>query len=316
MRKALVVGIDNYPDAPLTGCVNDAEHVFELLRLNSDNSPNFDCLKMVSSEGVVDRRSLRTAVERLFASESEIAVLFFAGHGTSNNLGGFLVAEDSAQYNEGLSMTDVLTLANNSPAHEIVIILDCCHSGQFGQLPALANDQAQLREGITILTACRAAEMAAEGAAGGLFTGLVCDALAGGAADVCGKVTVAGVYAHADEGLAPWDDQRPLFKSHVSTLKALRMTAPRVPIDILRLVPKFFPAPDDEFKLDPSYEPDAEPHHPENEEVFGKLQKLRAASLVVPVGEDHMYYAAIHSKSCRLTALGRHYWQLANRGKI
>ena len=38
--------------------------------------------------------------------------------------------------------------------------------------------------------------------------------------------------------------------------------------------------------------------------------------LVVPVDEDHMYYAAINSKSCRLTALGAQYWQLATENKL
>jgi hypothetical protein len=29
-----------------------------------------------------------------------------------------------------------------------------------------------------------------------------------------------------------------------------------------------------------------------------------------------MYYAAMNSKSCRLTAMGRRYWQLAASGRI
>jgi len=32
--------------------------------------------------------------------------------------------------------------------------------------------------------------------------------------------------------------------------------------------------------------------------------------LVEPVGAEHMYFAAIESKSCALTAVGRHYWNL------
>jgi hypothetical protein len=85
---------------------------------------------------------------------------------------------------------------------------------------------------------------------------------------------------------------------------------------ILRLLPKYFKSPECEYHLDPSYESEGSPRHPENEEVFGHLQKLRAARLVVPVGEEHMYFAAMNSKSCRLTALGTFYWHLANSGKI
>ena len=31
MRKALIVGLDNYPECPLTGCVNDAVAVADIL---------------------------------------------------------------------------------------------------------------------------------------------------------------------------------------------------------------------------------------------------------------------------------------------
>lgn len=41
-RKALVVGIDDYPSCPLNGCVNDAEEIKNLLETNGDGSPNFE----------------------------------------------------------------------------------------------------------------------------------------------------------------------------------------------------------------------------------------------------------------------------------
>jgi hypothetical protein len=212
-------------------------------------------------------------------------------------------------------MNDVLAMANNSPARERVIILDCCHSGALGQLPAVDNDTALLKEGVSVLSASRASEVSMEVDGGGLFTRLVCDALSGGGADVCGKVTVAGVYAYVDEALGGWD-QRPLFKSHVSKLVSLRTCTAAVDPKILRLLPRYFRSPKDEYPLDPSYEPDAEPKHPEHEAIFAHLQKLRAARLIIPVGEEHMYFAAMNSRSCKLTALGAHYWHMANSGKI
>jgi hypothetical protein len=154
-----------------------------------------------------------------------------------------------------------------------------------------------------------------EKSGGGLFTSLVCDALDGGAADVSGKVTVAGIYAYVDEALGAWD-QRPLFKIHVSKLVPLRNCETAVDLKILRMLPQYFKSPSDEYALDPSYEPTAEPRHPEHEEIFVHLQRLRAARLIVPVGEEHLYYAAMKSKSCRLTALGVHYWHLAKSRKI
>ena len=94
------------------------------------------------------------------------------------------------------------------------------------------------------------------------------------------------------------------------------MCNPEVELQVIRLLPTYFPSPDYEYKLDSSYEPDADPRNPVNEKIFGHLQKFRAARLLVPVGEEHMYYAAIRSKSCKLTPLGQFYWHLANEGKL
>jgi hypothetical protein len=314
-KIALLIGIDDYANAPLSGCVNDATRMSELLRSHHDNSPNFDCRRLLSSEERITRPRLKQAVESLFSKPADIALFFFAGHGTANNLGGYLVTQDAMRYDEGVSMTDVLSFANQSLAREKIIILDCCHSGAFGQVPAVDNNTALLKEGVTVLTASREAEYALETNSGGFFTSLICNALEGGAADVCGKVTIASIYAYVDEVLGGWD-QRPLFKSHVSKLASLRNCLPAVSLEILRLLPRYFKSPTYEYPLDPSYEPDAEPKHPDHEKIFGHLQKLRAARLVVPVDEDHMYYAAINSKACKLTALGMFYWHCVNRGKI
>ena len=54
-----------------------------------------------------------------------------------------------------------------------------------------------------------------------------------------------------------------------------------------------------------------EPHaKDENVLVFKDLQKLQSVGLVVPVDSEYMYFAAMESKACRLTALGNHYWRL------
>jgi hypothetical protein len=231
------------------------------------------------------------------------------------NLGGVLVTQDAVLGNPGVSMANILTLANNSPAEERVIILDCCYSGDLGQLLAISNSAAVMTEGVTILSASRKTEEAAERGGGGLFTSLVCDALEGGAADVMGKVTTAGVYAYVDEALGGFE-QRPLYKIHVSNLMPLRWCKPAVEPDILRLLPAYFNSPAYELPLDPSYEPLEPSHTEEHTKIFAHLQKMRAARLVEPVGEEHLYFAAIRSKSCRLTALGRHYWNLAQKGVI
>lgn len=213
VKLALLVGIDDYPTAPLAGCINDATRMYDLLHRHHDDSPNFECRKLLAPDEKVTRSTLKQAVEKLFERQADVALFFFAGHGTVNNLGGYLVTQDARKYDEGLSMADVLTMANNSPARERIIILDCCHSGAMGQLPAVNNNAAMLKEGVSVLSACRESEVSVEKCGGGLFTSLVSDALAGGAANVCGKVTIAGIYAYVDEALGGWDQQ--IGRAHV-----------------------------------------------------------------------------------------------------
>src|ERR1700747_834322 len=91
-RLALLVGIDDYPSSPLTGCVKDASAMAERLRRNADGSPNFGCWMMLSSDETVTRGSLREAAETLFnRANIDVALFYFVGHGAwHKNFGGYL----------------------------------------------------------------------------------------------------------------------------------------------------------------------------------------------------------------------------------
>jgi hypothetical protein len=316
MRRALCVGIDDYPQAPLQGCVNDAVAMERLLSRDEDGSLNFDTMLLTSDDETVTRSCLRERIRSLFADPADVALLYFSGHGTENDLGGYLVTTDADAYDEGVWLTEVLTYANRARhVAEIVIIVDSCHSGSLGAVPAADNTHASLREGLSILTASRASQVSMEEGENGVFTALVCAALAGGAADILGHVTVAGVYAYVDQALGAWD-QRPLFKTHVSRMLSLRTAKPAIDIAILRRVPDWFPSPAAEFPLSPRHEHSAEPHDAEAEATFRCLQRCNRVKLVEPIGEEDMYYAAMRGTGCRLTALGRFYWKLAADGRI
>jgi len=290
-----------------------------LLAKNEDNSPNFDCRKVVAANGdtsqQITRALLKKEIETLFKDKADVALFYFAGHGTVNNLGGYLVTEDAESYDAGVSMTDVLIMANASKAEEVVIILDCCHSGNLGNVPAIDNMKAMLREGVSILTASRGEQVSVEVGGGGLFTSLVADALAGGAADLLGEIAVPAIYSLAETALGAWD-QRPLFKSHVSKLIPLRKCTPPIDIAILRELPTLFPVPAEDLPLSPECETSCEKKDDAKNKIFCKLQDLNRVHLVVPVGAAHMYDAAMQSKACRLTAAGRYYWRLAKDGRI
>src|SRR5207248_8017592 len=142
-------------------------------------------------------------------------------------------------------------------------------------VPQLGIPDAALRSGTSILAASRGDQTAAETSAGrGLFSTFVGGALDGGAADVLGKVTVAGLYSYLDESFGAWD-QRPTFKANVDRLHIIRACNPPIPLHQLRRINEFFPNADYIFPLDPSYEPTEQPSDPEHEEIFDILQRYR-----------------------------------------
>jgi hypothetical protein len=319
MRRALCVGIDLYSFGALDACVSDAEHLATVLQRNQDNSPNFDVRKLTAPIGgkldAVTRSVLLEAIDKLLRDPADMALFSFSGHGSENNLGGYLVTQDAKKYDEGVAMSHVIDLANQSKAAEVVILLDCCHAGHLGNLPAIDNQKAILREGVSILTASRGEQVSVEDAGGGLFTSLVVDGLEGGAADILGEVTAPGIYSYVEAALGAWD-QRPLFKSHVAKLVPLRKCQPSVELSILRELPTLFPLPAEDLQLSPEFETSCDKKEQAKVEVFCKLQALNRVHLVVPVGTEHMYDAAMQSKACRLTASGRYYWRLASTNRI
>ena len=107
-----------------------------------------------------------------------------------------------------------------------------------------------------------------------------------------------------------------MFKANLSRFAKLRDSKPRVELEVLRKMQDYFPLPAEEHPLDPSYEPSLKPHHAEHEKVFADLQKLRDAGLVEPVDETHMFFAAVNSKACQLTTLGKYYWRLLDNDRI
>jgi hypothetical protein len=324
MRKALVVGIDGYSSQPLTGSVADANAVATVLSTNGDGSPNFENIVMTSATEPVTRANLRAAIERLFEGDGEIALLYFSGHGTVTATGGMIVTQDGTTNDEGISMDDITTLANSSGAKNKIIILDCCNSGAAGSPQITGGNLSQLNDGLTVLTASRNWEQAVEvSGEGGVFTTLLVEALQGGAADVRGNITPGSLYAYVDEALGAWD-QRPVFKTNVSSFARIRQVPPKVSFETLRRIIEYFPVASDQHQLDPAYEPErsgTEPDgtpepDPDKNAIFKDLQKMVAASLVVPVDAPHMWHAAMESKSCKLTAMGHQYWRLASEGKI
>jgi hypothetical protein len=322
LRKALIVGIDHYRSPnTLHGCVNDAKSMEEVLSRHGDPNKgyNFEAIVRTSSEkNIITKDNLLSDIEDLFASKVDVALFYFSGHGYMDCRGGALVTQDAKKYSEGVSMHELMAYVIKSEIKDKLIILDCCHSGNFGSDPLINETSSLIPEGVMILTACDEDEIAVNQKGGrSIFTSRLVDGLNGEAADILGHVTLGNVYALIDEALGAIG-QRPIFKANVQRFISLRECIPTINLVTLEAAMSYFPDPDAVYQLDPEHEPEFEGCVEEKTKRFAHLQACRAARLVEPTNPEtkHMYFAAMKSETCRLTSLGKHYWKGVKSRKL
>lgn len=300
-----------------------------LLDRNENGDRNYDVRVATSDAERIDRSTLRAFLRELFDNSRNAELLFyFAGHGAQTPWGAELVTQDYSENNLGVSVNDVLALANESPAREVVIVLDSCFSGDLGNIPGLqplglseafAAGRAILREGVTVLAASQGTETAAEAAGHGAFTRLLLEGLEGAAADHLGHVTALSLYDFTSRAFGAWE-QRPVFKSHITQLSPVRICKPWIEPRLLRELPAYFPSADARYTMSPAHEgtrpipPGVQPT-PE-QAAFDYFKELRNAGLLTTDDNKDLYFVALASEDVYLTPLGRYFWSLAHEGKL
>lgn len=306
MKRACVIDLDGGGSAPWHGRPSDSPAVAELLSRNSDGSPNFQCTVESASEREFDRVRLGSTIFEALYEARSLAVLY-------------LKSQDPLRAVK-LPFDELLSLVGKSMAADKVLILDVAGPGQGWSDRAMRS--LALPEGMSLLTAGRPMQAGAASRGAHAFSVLLVRALQGGAADLRGFVTPRGIFSVISESLGASED-RPLYRSGVSRFVPIRTTAaPQVDQHLARL-PVLFPSPQAGLRLDPSYEPsntrergaafrdpEAKPAHTS---VMRDLHRLVTLGLVVPIGHEHLAMAALNATSCRLTALGLHYWRLAKK---
>jgi hypothetical protein len=319
-KRALLIGVDRYEHFDsLTRCVDDAIQMEALLTTHWDGSPNYHCTRLSTDSNDVTEASLRAAVRKLTkgANPGDDLLFYFSGHGTIADGEGTLVTQEAMPDDVGFPMHELLRRVNRCGAGSIMVVLDCCYSGEMGNTGTAGEiNQVVLSEGVTILSASGPNETSREGGLNSLFTGLVISALDGGGADIRGYVSAASIYAYVEQALGPWQ-QRPMYKSYARKLAPLRLCKPTITDKVLRQLPTLFRSPDTLLRLDPSWEiTEVEVQNPENVNKFNLLKKLRNGRLLDTEGDNDLYYLALDSKTASLSPLGQMYWQLAKKGII
>jgi len=275
----------------------------------------------------VSRAQLREECQNLICDYAGDVLLYFSGHGALTSTGGYLGTSDASRNDLGVSMQEIMQMAYGCRAHDILMVLDCCHSGDMGNPPLLniqgsSSTLAALRENMTIISASRDTQPAVEMGGHGVFTALLLDALDGGAADHMGWVTGPAIYSYVERHFGAWE-QRPVYKSHATNVTIIRKCAPLIDREKLIELAKLFPNPHDLLQLDAEYEPEDEKgnvREPVNENkvaVARLLKEFRDVGLVRPsrAGEQ-LYWTARNGNTVELTARGREYWRLIRFGRI
>ncbi|GAA0988945.1 caspase family protein [Nocardioides aquaticus] len=325
-RRALVVGINNYARGPLYGCVADAEGIATRLARHDDGAPNFTVAILTADHGAdpVDRPDLREAMAQLFENASGKDLFFyFSGHGREDIRGAELVTSD----NDGVPVNELMTLANNSAASTVTIVLDCCFSGDVGNTPGLQATQvapdfrkaiAALSEGVTVLAASKSTEVSMESAGHGEFTRLLLDGLDGAATDHLGNITALSLYAHASRAFDAWE-QTPVFKAHVTDAVLLRSGPEWISAEDARHLPDHFDTATSRISLTDEHEgegrPLSSPGTPAQQEL-DYLKRLRNVGLATTENDEDFYFATLQHHDVFLTPAGRMLWALADKGSL
>ncbi|NDZ61896.1 protein kinase [Streptomyces anulatus] len=225
MNKAVVVGIDTYPHAPLSGCVNDAKDVASCLSLEQYDFDSLTLLNGRATRPNILKEISRIAYGEEYHGKGSILLFYFAGHGQVLGQAGHLVTHDAENFDPGISLAQLAQIMESASLifDHVVSILDCCHSGSAftwtNSRPLRPSDVERevqaVNESRCVLAACRPEEGVVEMNGRGVFTDILTDALLGAAVNWDGDVTLMSIYEYVASAL-PNNIQTPVFKGDIA----------------------------------------------------------------------------------------------------
>lgn len=238
-RDALIVGVNQYQSLPgLNAPAADAEAVAARLQTQGEFRVHRlpEVIKQgratVGSRHGVTSQMLEESLVQLFKPKGKnvptTALFYYSGHGLQREAGiqeGYLATSDTDpnRGNFGISLFWLRRLLQQSPVRQIVVILDCCHSGE---LLSFSDADPGARSGIDrlFMAASREYEPAYEALAGkhSVFT----EALLSGLNPYSkegGKVSNHALTEHVSQQLRG-EIQQPLFESSGSEIVLTRVS--------------------------------------------------------------------------------------------
>ncbi|MBD2388856.1 caspase family protein [Cylindrospermum sp. FACHB-282] len=139
-KIALLIGVSEYEPEfpPLPNAVNDVEAMQRVL-LNPEMGA-FDNAEVLKNP---QRQIMEDAIYNLYANrqKDDLLLLYFSGHGVTEDTGDFYFSTRITRKDGGKLMPttavaarDVHLRMNQSRSRRMVVILDCCFSGAFGDI--------------------------------------------------------------------------------------------------------------------------------------------------------------------------------------
>jgi len=221
-RRALLVGINDYPSAPLEYCVEDAEALNDCLKMDGyDFATDLQVADVTSSH-------LRKSLDDLFSAEASFYLFYYSGHGFRSRFDTHFVTPELNDRADGLSFNYLNNLIRGAASQtaSILIILDCCHAGAFNlqeKRPLITKED--IKNAITpqgvgrvVLASCLENEESAALSTFGhsLFTKFLLEGLLGNAVNHRGEVIVSQLYAYVEKQLMQINASSPLMTGYVS----------------------------------------------------------------------------------------------------
>jgi len=137
-KRALLVGINSYPGAPLSGCINDIKLFYKILK----EIYKFNEIRVLTNEEATKLKIVEALKWLVRGSRPGDQLYFgFSGHGSQVVVDDFSLSNESDGLDEIICPIDLNwddPLRDHyigemfkciAPGTKLTVILDCCHSG-------------------------------------------------------------------------------------------------------------------------------------------------------------------------------------------
>jgi (p)ppGpp synthase/HD superfamily hydrolase/tetratricopeptide (TPR) repeat protein len=179
-KLALLIGISKYEFGlePLPASERDVQAMEKVLK--HPEMGGFDAVEVITNP---DPQQMREKIEALFSDcqKDDLLLLYFSGHGITNNRGILYLATPLTQKNRlaatAIQSDFVHDLMASSPSRKQVVILDCCFSGAFAKGMTAKADAA-------VLTSSGLLEYSKPGSDLSVYTRFLVEGIETGAADL------------------------------------------------------------------------------------------------------------------------------------